>query len=135
MSKEIENPCQDIEDEYLLRKVIKDCFEARLKEDPAFRHKLWSAFTNVDWIVPGTDRDTGLTFRGAAYLIAEICEENDPGADVNYYCMSPVAIVDQEIAETMKKQGWDYKAYPHLDPKEIAEMLNKYRKKEEKENE
>lgn len=98
----------EIDDEYRLKEAVRQYFGQRVKEDPEFAHKIWSALANVQWIIPGTKRVTGLGLRESAGLVAEM---SGKGGNMDWYFMSPVAQVDEEIEDTMKEHGWHYKFY------------------------
>jgi hypothetical protein len=101
-------------DEGALYKAIETYFSDRIKSDKEFCHRLWSSLTNIDWIVPGSHRATGMSFRQAANFIArtrnEVDESSPSGYNYyKYYLQSPESQVDAEIAGIMKEGGWDYR--------------------------
>ena len=88
-------------------KDYKELFTEKAKESSEFSTKLWSALANVNWEHEDGSRYS-CSFRYAGALVAEMREEEDGMAYMNWYCSGPYASVSEEIAEALAKRGWSY---------------------------
>lgn len=65
-------------------------------------NRLYGSITNQDWRHENGD-EAGYSFRAAGDLIASIIGDGDY---MDWYCSAPEGVVDPEVAELLKAQGW-----------------------------
>jgi hypothetical protein len=74
----------------------------RWYEGKMLGHRLYGSITNQDWKHENGDT-AGYSFRAAGDLISSIIGD---GEYMDWYCSHPEGVVDPEVAELLKAQGW-----------------------------
>lgn len=90
---------EDNEIEVLLREL----FEARVRESDDFAAALWGSLANVVW--HKGDLEVGYSFRAAGDVVACLRGE---GSYMDWYCSAPDGVVSDEVADALAKRGWTY---------------------------
>jgi hypothetical protein len=83
----------------------------RIRADDKFAAAVWSSMANIIWNHT-SGQEFATTFRGAGGLVAEIRRETGDMAYMNWYCSGPYAVVNDDVAAAMEKEGWTASPHP-----------------------